>query len=111
MHDGQLPTFDVESKSAKIPKVPLVGVGWGGGVVKSNFQFLMPSPNLLKSQSPFSGGGGGGKSNFQFLMLSFLTKIATAKKLILSTEWPRRTLCVRGTIIKANFAITRILFC
>ena len=31
-----------------------------------------------------------------------VTKIATAKKLILSTEWPRRTLCVRGTIITGH---------
>ena len=61
----------------------------------ANFQLLMLSPNLLKSKNFF---GRGFVENF----LSFLTKIATAKKLILSTEWPRRTLCVRGTIKTAK---------
>ena len=51
----------------------------------------MPIPNLLKAKKKFSRG-------FVENFLSFLTKIATAKKLILSTEWPRRTLCVHGTI-------------
>ena len=92
MHDGQLPTFDAESKSAKISKSLYVwGGGGGGGSVTANFQLLMLSPNLLKSQKIF---GRGFVENF----LSFLTKIATAKKLIFSTVWPRRTLCVRGTI-------------
>ena len=33
VHDGQLPTFDAESKSAKIPKSLSGGGGggWGGG--------------------------------------------------------------------------------
>ena len=43
VHDSQLPTFDAESKSAIIPKSLYVG----GGGVKSNFQLLMLSPNLL----------------------------------------------------------------
>ena len=43
--------------------------------MKTNFQLLMLSPNLLKSQIPMSGRegvGGGGlvKTNFQLLMLS-----------------------------------------
>ena len=66
MHDVQLPTFDAESKSAKIPN-PGEGVGGvgalGGGCMTANFQLLMVSPNLLKSQSPSTvgeGGGGGG---------------------------------------------------
>ena len=55
----------------------------GGGVEgKSNFQFLMLSPNLLKSKKDF---GRGLVENFP----SFLTKIATSQKLILSTVWPR----------------------
>ena len=35
-----------------------VGGGWWGRVI---FQFLMLSPNLLKSQIPYVGGGGGGE--------------------------------------------------
>ena len=79
---ANFPTFDDESKSAKIPK-SLYGWGWGvsvttnfstfnaefkyakipksfyggGGSVMINFQLLLLSPNLLKSQSPFTGGG------------------------------------------------------
>ena len=37
----------------------------------TNFQLLMLSPNLLKSQSSILKGGGGGLvTNFQLLMLS-----------------------------------------
>ena len=53
----QLPTSDAESKSAKIPNSLYSGGGWGVG---SNFQLLMLSPNLLKSQIPYTVGGGGG---------------------------------------------------
>ena len=52
----QLPTFDAESKSAKIPKSQspiLVEKGRGFG---SNFQLLMLSPNLLKSQNSIMMG-------------------------------------------------------
>ena len=49
---NQLPSFDVESKSAKIPKT-LHGMScvWRGGrgPLTTNFQLLMLSPNLLKS--------------------------------------------------------------
>ena len=46
-----LPTFDAESKSAKIPKSLNVGGGGGvGGRLGPNFQLLMLSPNLLKSK-------------------------------------------------------------
>ena len=31
-----------------------------GGQVTANFQLLMLSPNLLKSQISYAGGGGGG---------------------------------------------------
>ena len=57
VHDGQLPTFDAEYKSAKIPKSV-----WGGGrgCMMANFQLLMLSPNLLKSQSSWRGDGGWG---------------------------------------------------
>ena len=58
VHDGQLPipTFDAESKSAKIPK----SGGGQGGCMTANFPLLMLSSNLLKSQSPFMVGGGRG---------------------------------------------------
>ena len=63
-----------EYKSAKIPKSHYGAGGRGGkGRFVSNFQLLMPSPNLLKSQSRIMVGGGGGGalvSYFQFLMLS-----------------------------------------
>ena len=65
------PTFDAESKSAKIPNfLYMVGVG---GLVTNFFQFLMLSPNLLKSQIPYVMGEGGGcwwQTFFQLLMLS-----------------------------------------
>ena len=47
----QLPSLDGDSKSAKIQKSHFQG-GF-----RSNFQVLMLSPNLLKSQSPISEGG------------------------------------------------------
>ena len=56
---NQLPTFDAESKSAKIPN-PNYGED---GVPRTNFQLLMHSPNLLKSPIPFMvvwGWGEGG---------------------------------------------------
>ena len=65
VHDSQFPTFDAESKSAKIPK-SFYG-GQGVGSVMANFQLLMLNPNLLKSKNPFTVWGGGGKnptSNF-----------------------------------------------
>ena len=60
------PTFDAESKSAKIPN-SLYG-GWGGRVVHDS-QLLMLSPNLLRSQIPYMVGGGGVHDS-QLLMLS-----------------------------------------
>ena len=54
--DGnQFPTFDAEFKFAKIQN----SYFQGGGSVETNFQLLMLSPNLLKSQIPMSSGGGG----------------------------------------------------
>ena len=53
----QLPTFDAESKSAKVPNSLY---GGGEGSVGPNFQLLMLSPNLLKSQIPYTVGGGVG---------------------------------------------------
>ena len=58
VHDDQLPTFDAESKSAKIPN-SLYG-GWRGGFMTINFQLLMLSPNLLRSQIPYMVGARGG---------------------------------------------------
>ena len=64
VHNGQLPTHDAESKSAKIPKVPLHQGGGGGGsaFMMANFQLLMLSPNLLKSKNPFARWGGEGSA-------------------------------------------------
>ena len=53
----QLSTYDAEFKSPKIPKFHFFG-GGGSWVLGSNFQLLMLSPNLLKSQSLISGGRG-----------------------------------------------------
>ena len=46
--------------------------GGGSDWLKTNFQLLMLSSNLLKSKIPMSSGGGGGGlvANFQLLMLS-----------------------------------------
>ena len=61
VHDGQLPTFDTESKSAKIPN--LLG-GGGGGPMMANFRlqtFLeSKSAQIPKSIRGRRGGGGGG---------------------------------------------------
>ena len=66
--NDQFPTFDAESKPAEIPKSHYSG---GRGLAISNFQLLMLSPYLLKSQSPIVVGGGGlTMTNFQLLMLS-----------------------------------------
>ena len=54
---NQFPTSDAESKSAKILKSHYSG--GGGGVVMTNFQLLIRSPNLLKSQSSIMVVGGG----------------------------------------------------
>ena len=73
IHDSQLPTFNAESKSAKIPK-SLCAQGRGGGFMTANFQLLMPSPNLLKSQIPYAPRkGGGGVENTNFQPVSVLT--------------------------------------
>ena len=68
-HRNQFPTFDAESKFAKIKSSHFQG--GGGGFVETNFQLLMLSPNLLKSKVPIlEGGGGFVETNFQLLMLS-----------------------------------------
>ena len=65
------PTFDAESKSAKIPNSLYGGGGGGGGGSGVQLQLLMLSPNLLKSQIPYMVGGGEGVGlNFQLLMTS-----------------------------------------
>ena len=51
---NQFPTFDAESKFAQIQNSH-VRRGGGGGV-ESNFQLLMPCPNLLKSKKQFYKG-------------------------------------------------------
>ena len=60
-HGSQFPTFDAESKFAKIHSSHL---GGGGGLMETNFQLLMPSPNLLKSKVPIFGRGGFVETNF-----------------------------------------------
>ena len=97
-HGNLFPTFDAESKFAKIPNSHVKG-GWG--FMETNFQLLMPSPNLLKSQilmlrvggvlwKPISNfwcwvqicyvcyvGGGGGfvETNFQKSTSNFLSPV------------------------------------
>ena len=58
--EGWWPTFDVESKNAKIQNSHFTGEGVGG-------QLLMFSPKMLKSKSHIFTGGGVGS---QLLMLS-----------------------------------------
>ena len=48
------PTFDAESKSAKIPN----SLHWGQGGGEILDQLLMRNPNLLKFQIPLTVGGG-----------------------------------------------------
>ena len=59
---NQLPTFDAESKYTKIPNSQVCWEGVGG-LVETNYQLLMLSSNMIKSQIPMSrrrGDGGGG---------------------------------------------------
>ena len=66
VENADFPTFDTESKSAKIPN-SLCGQGGGGGVGRAQTFKILLSPNLLKSQIPYAAGGGGverGPSNF-----------------------------------------------
>ena len=71
---NQFPTFDAEFKFAKIQNCHVDdGWMWGGASVESNFQLLMLSSNLLKSNILMFKVGGGGSSvetNFQLLLLS-----------------------------------------
>ena len=79
----QLPTFDAETKFAKVPNSIYGGGGGGGGGVEGlgpNFSFLMLSPNMLKSKNIFSRG-------FALNFVSFLTKISTTKEFISVTKW------------------------
>ena len=46
----------------------------------TNFQLLMLSPNLLKSQSPITVGGGGGVSDNQFPTFDAESKSAQIPK-------------------------------
>ena len=75
----QLPIFDAESKSAKIPK-SLYSRGGGGGGMMANFQLSIASPNLLKSQSPFMVGGGGGFHDGQLPTFDAESKSAKIRK-------------------------------
>ena len=58
---NQLPTFDHESKSAKI-QISLCQLG-GGGESKTNFQLLIQSLNLLKPKFLFVNGKGEGEGS------------------------------------------------
>ena len=64
---GLDPTFDPESKSAKIQKSLCQPGGWKGP--RTNLQLFILSLNLLKSKIPYVSVGGGGVSatNFQLL--------------------------------------------
>ena len=46
-------------------KIPMSGEEGGGGFMETNFQLLMLSSNLLKFKIPMSGGGGGHGNQFQ----------------------------------------------
>ena len=56
VHDGQLPTFDAESKSAKIPK-SLYG---GGGMHDGQLPTFDAESKSAKIPKSLYGGGGGG---------------------------------------------------
>ena len=66
---NKLPTFDAESKSAKVPN-SLYEKG-GGGVKNELPTFDAESKSAKISNSLYEkGGGGGGGMNFQLLMVS-----------------------------------------
>ena len=68
---NQLPTFDAESKSAKVERaIMVVGLVGDGRGLAANFKLLMLIPNLLESQSLITIGLEGLRTNFQLLMLS-----------------------------------------
>ena len=59
VHDGQVPTFDAESKSAKIPKSSW---GQGGrGCMMTNFQLPTDAESKSAKIPKSDGGGGGGR--------------------------------------------------
>ena len=101
VHDDQLPTFHAESKSAKIPKVPMHqggGGGEGGGCMTANFQLLVLSPNLLKSKSPFARWEGD-LHDGQLPTLDAESKSANIPKI------PLRQLAGVGRSVMANFQL------
>ena len=57
-------------------QIPMSG-GGGWVLVETNFQLLMLSPNLLKFQIPMSGGGGGVGGN-QFPTFGAVSKISNS---------------------------------
>ena len=56
MHDGQLPTFDAEPKSTKIPK----SVGGGGGRHDGQLPTFDAESKSAKIPKSLYGGGVGG---------------------------------------------------
>ena len=107
---NQFPTFDAESKFAKITNSH-VRLG-GGAVVETNFQLLMLSPNLLKSQIPMSGGGGGAETNFQLLMVS--PNLLKSKN-IFTKEFAENFLSFRakkclGMVLDFEYQVVRVYF-
>ena len=73
---NQFSTFDAESKFATIPNSHVQGGGVGRGLVGTNFQLLMLSPNLLKSQIPMSIVGGRVVGGNQFPTFDAASKFA-----------------------------------
>ena len=63
--------------------------GWGGGRVgEPNFQLLMLSPNLLKSQIPMLGGGRGeGEGGWWNQLPTFDTEFKFAKIQNSRVQW------------------------
>ena len=84
---NQLSTFDAEPKSAKISN-SLYSEGVGGRL-GPNFQILMLSPNLLKSQIPFTVGGGGrrGRAGTQLSKVNFKLSNLYKSQAEISISW------------------------
>ena len=85
---NQFPIFDAEFKFAKIQNSHVEG-GWvvEGGLVETNFQFLMLSSNLLKSKIPMLRVGGGGAHGNQFSTFDAELKFAKIQNSHVEDGW------------------------
>ena len=100
----QFSTFDAESKFAKIQN-SYVERGWGG-LVNTNFQLLMLSPNWLKSKFPmYRGGGCVGGTNFQLLILS--PNLLKKKKIFAKNVLSFRVKMCLGMVLDFEYQVVR----